>query len=87
MLESSEMNFEERMVSPKKTENETDDFEVTLRPKTLSEYIGQDKIKENLSIFIEAAKSEANRSIMFFYTVLRDLARLPFRLSLRTKWA
>lgn len=56
MLESSEMNFEERMVSPKKTENETEDFEVTLRPKTLSEYIGQDKIKENLSIFIEAAK-------------------------------
>ena len=56
MLESSEMSFEERMVSPKKTENETDDFEVTLRPKTLSEYIGQDKVKENLSIFIEAAK-------------------------------
>lgn len=56
MLESSEMNFEERMVSPKKTENETDDFEVSLRPKNLSEYIGQDKVKENLSIFIEAAK-------------------------------
>ena len=59
MLESSEMNFEERMVSPKKTENETDDFEVSLRPKTLSEYIGQDKIKENLSIFIEAAKKRS----------------------------
>ncbi len=59
MLESSEMNFEERMVSPKKTENETEDFEVTLRPKTLSEYIGQDKIKENLSIFIEAAKKRS----------------------------
>ena len=59
MLESSEMNFEERMVSPKKTENEPDDFEVTLRPKTLSEYIGQDKIKENLSIFIEAAKKRS----------------------------
>lgn len=56
MLESSEMNFEERVVSPEKTSNETDDFEVTLRPKTLSEYIGQDKIKENLAIFIEAAK-------------------------------
>lgn len=59
MLESSEMNFEERMVSPKKTENESEDFEVTLRPKTLSEYIGQDKIKENLSIFIEAAKKRS----------------------------
>lgn len=59
MLESSEMNFEERMVSPKKTENDNEDFEVTLRPKTLSEYIGQDKIKENLSIFIEAAKKRS----------------------------
>ncbi|MGN1135442.1 MAG: Holliday junction branch migration DNA helicase RuvB [Oscillospiraceae bacterium] len=47
------------MVSPKKTENESEDFEVTLRPKTLSEYIGQDKIKENLSIFIEAAKKRS----------------------------
>ena len=56
MLESSEMNFESRMVSPQKTENDTDDIEVSLRPKTLSEYIGQDKVKENLSIFIEAAK-------------------------------
>lgn len=56
MLESSEMNFESRMVSPQKTENDTDDIEVSLRPKTLNEYIGQDKVKENLSIFIEAAK-------------------------------
>ncbi|MGN0604438.1 MAG: Holliday junction branch migration DNA helicase RuvB [Oscillospiraceae bacterium] len=47
------------MVSPKKTENDNEDFEVTLRPKTLSEYIGQDKIKENLSIFIEAAKKRS----------------------------
>ena len=31
-------------------------YEVSLRPKSLSEYIGQDKIKKNLSIFIEAAK-------------------------------
>ncbi|MBQ8825582.1 MAG: Holliday junction branch migration DNA helicase RuvB [Oscillospiraceae bacterium] len=56
MLESSEMNFETRMVSPEKNTNDTDDIEVSLRPKTLSEYIGQDKVKENLSIFIEAAK-------------------------------
>jgi Holliday junction DNA helicase RuvB len=30
--------------------------ETSLRPKSLSEYIGQEKIKNNLSIFIEAAK-------------------------------
>ena len=55
MLESSEFEFEERLVEP---EHITDDNEIefSLRLKTLSEYIGQDKVKENLSIFIEAAK-------------------------------
>lgn len=31
-------------------------FELTLRPKTLQEYVGQTKIKRNLNIFIQAAK-------------------------------
>ncbi len=35
-------------------DNETDN---PLRPRTFSEYIGQDKVKENLKIYIEAAKS------------------------------
>ena len=53
------MNFEPqpgRMVSPNINENDTEDIEVGLRPKTLSEYIGQDKVKENMSVYIEAAK-------------------------------
>ena len=33
-----------------------DENEGSLRPKTLAEYIGQSKAKENLSVFIEAAK-------------------------------
>lgn len=33
-----------------------DNIELSLRPQKLSEYIGQTKVKENLSIFIEAAK-------------------------------
>lgn len=33
-----------------------DETEYSLRPKRISEYIGQEKAKENLSIFIEAAK-------------------------------
>lgn len=32
------------------------DIEFSLRPKALTEYIGQDKVKENLKIYIEAAK-------------------------------
>jgi Holliday junction DNA helicase RuvB len=30
--------------------------ELSLRPKTIAEYIGQEKVKQNLSIFIDAAK-------------------------------
>ena len=55
MLEAGEINFEERMVAPEATREDTD-IDFSLRPKTLSEYIGQDKVKENLKIFIEAAK-------------------------------
>lgn len=33
------------------------DIEYSLRPKMLTEYIGQEKVKENLKIFIEAAKA------------------------------
>lgn len=40
-----------------RTNTEEDaDVEVTLRPQSLSEYIGQDKVKENLAVYIEAAK-------------------------------
>ena len=33
-----------------------DDGEGSLRPKTLAEYIGQEKAKHNLAVFIEGAK-------------------------------
>jgi holliday junction DNA helicase ruvB len=50
-----EMDFENRIVS---TEfNQADgDMENSLRPKQMSDYIGQDKVKENLSVYIQAAK-------------------------------
>ena len=35
-------------------------IEGSLRPKELSEYIGQDKIKENLKVYIEAAKQRGD---------------------------
>lgn len=56
MIETGEFDFENRIVAPNLITNERDDADVSLRPKTLSEYIGQDKVKENLSIYIEAAK-------------------------------
>ena len=41
--------------------------EVSLRPKSLDEYVGQDEIKRNLRVFIEAAKarSEALDHVLF----------------------
>jgi len=54
-LSELEMNFESRIVTPDYTGDDTE-IEQSLRPKTLGEYIGQEKAKENLSVFIEAAK-------------------------------
>lgn len=54
-LFDSEMDFENRIVTPEFTHDESDN-ENTLRPKTLDEYIGQDKVKENLRVFMDAAK-------------------------------
>lgn len=45
---------EERLIN---REFRKDDFdEASLRPRTINEYIGQSKVKENLLVFIEAAK-------------------------------
>ena len=46
------MDFENRMVSP---DNLPEDRDVSLRPKTMDQYIGQQKVKENLAVFMEAA--------------------------------
>lgn len=52
---ASEMDFENRMIDPAYNPEDAA-VENPLRPRTLSEYIGQDKAKENLSVFIEAAR-------------------------------
>src|SRR3954449_10809916 len=47
--------MEERIISGE-ADQEDVSFETSLRPTTLKQYIGQDKVKDNLSVFIEAAK-------------------------------
>lgn len=47
--------MDERLVSPAVLEEE-DPFELSLRPRWLREFIGQDKIKDNLRIAIQAAQ-------------------------------
>lgn len=39
-----------------------DVHEESLRPKTLEDYIGQQKVKEKIKIFIEAAKKKKRTS-------------------------
>ena len=56
-----EMDFENRIVSPEYSTHDVD-TELSLRPKTLDDYIGQDKAKDNLSIYIKAAK-QRNESL------------------------
>ncbi len=50
-----EMDYENRIVAPEYLDMDSD-VERQLRPRTIEEYIGQSKAKENLSIYIEAAK-------------------------------
>lgn len=51
-----EQGFEDRIVTSR-TLGEDTEVEYSLRPKALTEYIGQNKVKENLSVYIEAAKA------------------------------
>ena len=47
---------EENLLVPNIQNNEEERSELSLRPKTLNEYIGQNKVKENIKVYIEAAK-------------------------------
>ena len=54
-FEENDLDFENRIMTPSYTPSDSE-TEISLRPKTLSDYIGQDKAKENLKICIDAAK-------------------------------
>ena len=53
--EDENYDFENRIVSSSMNSDEND-AEASLRPKDFDGYIGQEKVKENLKIYIEAAK-------------------------------
>ena len=56
MEEFNEFDYENRIVSNEYDANEDSEVENSLRPKNLSEYVGQMKAKENLKVYIESAK-------------------------------
>ena len=58
-------------------------IEVTLRPQTFDEYVGQERLKRNLRLAIEAAVS---RLIMCYCMDRQVSARRQWRVSLRMKW-
>jgi len=57
-----------RLVSPDLISKEEESFNRTLRPPTLDEYVGQKKVKDKLSIALQAAKqrSEPLEHILFY---------------------
>ena len=60
------MTEEERLLSAASQEAEAS-IEKSLRPQFLAQYIGQDKVKQELTIYIEAAK---NRNEALDHTLL-----------------
>jgi len=57
----------DRLITPQSTGDDRA-FELSLRPRSLDEYVGQGKIKENLKVFVGAARgrSEALDHVLFY---------------------
>ena len=77
-MDRFDMDFENRIVTPEYTGADAE-TEFSLRPRTLAEYIGQDKAKENLSIYHRGCQNAGReRSTMCCSTALPGWARPPF---------
>lgn len=64
---NDDFDFESRFTSAEYTPDDSE-TEFSLRPKTLDEYVGQEKLKTNLKIYIEAARArqEALDHVLLF---------------------
>ena len=59
MIEETQFDYESRIMSTEES-SEDSEAEVSLRPKTFDEYFGQEKVKEMLKVYIEAAKGRGD---------------------------
>lgn len=80
-----EFNGDERLVSPEPQYREPVN-DNALRPKLLSEYIGQEQVKKSLEVFIGAARQRGNLLIMFFFMAFPALAKRHFLTLFQMKW-
>lgn len=63
---------ENSVIRPELENRQEERLENSLRPQSLDEYIGQTKVKENMKIYIEAAKREGNHLITAYFMDLQD---------------
>ena len=78
--------MEKRIITTDITEEDIQ-AEGSLRPQSLDEYIGQEKTKENLKIYIEAAKQRNDLWTTCCFTALPAWERQRWPASSPMKWA
>ena len=66
-MEQEDFNIREHQLTSKER-----DFENALRPLSFEDFSGQDKVVENLRIFVKAALCVAKHSTMYCCTALPD---------------
>lgn len=77
----------QRIVAAQTASAQEELLERALRPKTLDDYIGQHKAKEQLAIFIQAAKNAAKHSTTSCFSARPDWAKPPLPTSSPKSWA
>ena len=63
-------NIQNELTSPKK-QVEDMQSDISLRPDSFDSFVGQEKIVDNLKVYIKAAKKEMNHLIMFYCSGLQ----------------
>ncbi len=59
-MDETDLDFENRILSTSATQEDRENTDNSLRPQTLADYVGQDRAKENLSVYIDAAKKRGD---------------------------
>ena len=76
----------ERRIITTEVTAEDERIETTLRPQCLRDYVGQEKIKSTLNIYIEAARPGGSPWTMYCFTARRVWAKPRWPASLPMRW-